>query len=62
MQIALAANPSGTVAYYAHLFAGRAAQAMGQTHDAASLPGRGGPVSRRAIGAPGIEPAGFARR
>jgi tetratricopeptide (TPR) repeat protein len=35
LKTALAGNPSGAVAYYAHLFAGRAAQAMGQTNEAA---------------------------
>jgi tetratricopeptide (TPR) repeat protein len=32
---ALASNPTGAVAFYAHLFAGRAAQALGKTADAA---------------------------
>ena len=35
LKTALAGNPSGALAYYAHLFAGRAAQLMGQTVDAA---------------------------
>lgn len=35
LQTALAANPSGALAYYAHLFAGRTAQAMGQADAAA---------------------------
>jgi tetratricopeptide (TPR) repeat protein len=35
LKTVLSGNPSGTVAYYAHLFAGRTAQAMGQTNEAA---------------------------
>ena len=35
LKTALAGNPSAAVSYYAHLFAGRAAQATGQTSEAA---------------------------
>jgi tetratricopeptide (TPR) repeat protein len=35
LSTALAAKPTGTVSFYAHLFAGRAAQALGRIDDAA---------------------------